>query len=116
MRKSAKPAFSAKTVQAVEMAVVEAEVRGELADAAIEVQDDKTKGLIKSMVAELRRGVTGEIYVASTGQHAPIPKEAVDSNLRYMATEILKDLAVFDIRVGTYVIPPSLCVLCGVEL
>lgn len=100
--------------EAVEMAEIEAEVRGELADTAIDLQDDKTKALIEQMVAELRKGVTGNIVVKDVP--ARISDDAVEANLRYVATEILKDLAVFDIRVGTYNLPSHLCVLCGVEL
>ena len=115
-RKTAVRSVDPRVTEAVEEAEVEAEVRGELADAAYELQDERTRALLDKMVAELRQNVTGNVIVGIAGQGAPISREALDANLRYVATEILKNLAVFDIRVGTYVIPSNLCVLCGVEL
>lgn len=102
--------------EAVEMAELEAEVRGEMAEVAIDLQDDKTKAVIDRIVIELRKEVSGNVIVGNAGQGARISDEALEANLRYVATEILKDLQVFDIRVGTYVLPSNLCVLCGVEL
>ena len=114
VRKSAAALVDNRVQEAVEMAEIEAEVRGELADTAIELQDDKTKALIERMVAELRKEVTGRIVVGDKA--GMISREALDANLRFIATEILRDLQVFDIRVGTYILPPGLCALCGVEL
>lgn len=103
-----------KYAEAVETFEIEAEVRGELADAAIELQDAPTKKLIERMVKRLQGSNKPSIIVS--GEVVPVSETAFLANLRYVATEVLKDLAVFDIRVGTYALPSTLCVSCGVEI
>jgi copper chaperone CopZ len=97
------------------------EVRYELAKEAYDFQDDETKALLDRIVNRLRVGASGYITVRVNGKHGStvpvkIEQQYLDFNLLYVATEILKDLALFDIRVGTYEIPPSHCVLCAAEI
>jgi hypothetical protein len=97
------------------------EIRYELAKEAFDFQDEKTQALLMRIVNRLRMGATGYITVRinkQSGSTIPvkIEQEYLDFNLLYVATEILKDLAMFDIRIGTYKLPPSLCVNCGAEI
>lgn len=97
------------------------EVRYELAKEAYDFQDDDTKALLDRIVNRLRMGASGVITVrinppSSASVPVKIDQEYLDYNLLYVATEILKDLAMFDIQVGTYQFPPSQCVSCGKEL
>jgi hypothetical protein len=45
-----------------------------------------------------------------------IPDETVYHNMFYMAVEIIKDLAVMDIRIANYTHPANLCAMCGTEI
>lgn len=97
------------------------EVRYELAKETYDFQDDKTKALLDRIVNRLRIGASGYITIRINPPHAAsvpvkIDQEYLNYNLLYVATEILKDLAMFDICVGTYKLPPSLCVNCGAEI
>lgn len=97
------------------------EVRYEIAKDAYDFQDDKTKKVIDRIVNRLRVGANGYITVRVNPPHgATVPvkinQEYLDYNLLYVATEILKDMAMFDVKVANYKFPPSLCVGCGAEI
>lgn len=97
------------------------EVRYELAKEAFDAQDEPTHALLTRIVNRLRLGASGYITVRVDPPHgASVPvkidQEYLDYNLLYVATEILKDLAMFDIKVGTYTLPPLMCVNCGAEI
>lgn len=97
------------------------EVRYELAKEAFDAQDEPTQALLMRMVNRLRLGASGYITVRVNPPHGAgvpvkIDQEYLDYNLLYVATEILKDLALFDIKVGTYKLPPTTCVNCGAEI
>ena len=97
------------------------EVRYELAKEAYDFQDEKTQALLDRIVNRLRVGASGYITVRVDPKHGgsvpvKIDQDYLDYNLLYVATEILKDLAMFDIKIGTYKLPPTLCVSCGAEI
>jgi hypothetical protein len=97
------------------------EVRYEMAKEAFDYQDEKTQAVVWRIVNRLRIGASGYITVRVNppgGSSVPVKvdQEYLDYNILYVAMEILKDLAMFDIRVGTYKFPPSQCVTCGAEL
>ncbi len=97
------------------------ETRYEIAMEAYEYQDDETKKVLDRIVIRLRMGANGMIRVRVNPPHGgtvpvQVEQEWLDMNLLYVATEILKDLALFDIKVGTYQFPPSLCVSCGTQI
>lgn len=107
--------------EAVENWKAVTEVRYELAKEAFDFQDEDTQALLQRIVNRLRVGASGVITVkinppANMSVPVKIDQEYLDYNLLYVATEILKDLAMFDIQVGTYQFPPSMCVSCGAEL
>lgn len=110
MRKSANPQVS----EALEDWLSLTEIRYELAEEAYKHQDAATQILIDKMVLKLRSGATGRVVI--DGVSVKVDQVHLDQNLLYVATEILKDLAMFDIRVGTYELPPSQCVGCGAEI
>jgi hypothetical protein len=98
-----------------------AELRGEIAQEAYDYQDDEMKKVIDRIVTRLREASTGYVDVQvnpPSGTVVPVKLEAkyVHFNLLYVATEIVKDLAMFDVRIASYKFPPSLCVACGAEL
>lgn len=113
-RKTKAPVAKSAVDPLVEEWQTMAEMRGELAQEAYDAQDVATQKLLDKIVNRFRVGASGTITVK--GVPVTIDKKYLDYNLLYVATEILKDLAVFDIRVGTYVLPSSLCVTCGAEL
>lgn len=97
------------------------EMRYELAKDAYDFQDEDTKKVIDRMVDRLRVSASGYIKIALNPPHSgvipvKIEQEYLDYNILYVATEILKDMALFDIRVASYQFPPSQCVSCGAEL
>lgn len=114
-------ATKARVDEAVEEWKSLTEVRYEMAKEAYDFQDEETRTLLDRMVNRLRIGASGYITVrvnppASQTVPVKIEQQYLDYNLLYVATEILKDLAMFDIRVGTYTLAPSLCVSCGAEI
>jgi hypothetical protein len=94
------------------------ELRGEMAQVALDAQDEETQGLILRIADKLAESASGYVMVKVGGKlvRVEVESELVKANTLFVATEILKDLALFDIRVGTYVFPPSLCASCGAEL
>lgn len=97
------------------------DLRYELAKEAYDFQDQDTKEVIDRIRDRLRLAATGYISIHVNPPHgsivqAKIEQEYVEYNLLFIATEILKDLAYFDIRVAGYKFPPSQCVSCGAEL
>jgi len=95
--------------------------RYKLAMRAFDAQDDKTKDALLLMVERLRSLSTGQIRIWPNGRReasivVPIEPEQIDQNLMYLATEILKDLSLFDIKVANYEFPPSYCIECGDKL
>ncbi len=111
----------ARVKEAVEEFKVITEVRYEIAKEAFDFQDEGTQKIIDRIVSRLRLGAKAYIDVhvnppAGSVVAAKIEQKYVDFNLLYIATEILKDSAMIDVRVGTYKFPPSLCVQCGAEI
>jgi hypothetical protein len=97
------------------------EVKYEIAREAFDLQDDKTKEVIDRMVETLRNYTTGYINVQlqpPTGALVPVrlDNEYLGYNLLFLAVEIVKDLALLDIKVANFKFPPSMCVKCGAEL
>ena len=97
------------------------EVRYEIAKEAYDMQDEQMRGVIDQMVRRLRLSTTGYVNVhinppRGSIVQAKLDQKYVDFNLLYVATEILKDLALMDIKIGTYKFPPAMCVTCGAEV
>lgn len=96
---------------------VEAKERYTTARKLYEKQDDETQEALDKMTALLCRIARKNMWVGVGKKDdrivLQIPEETIYANMFYMANEILKDLALFDIRVATYTFPPDTCVECG---
>lgn len=83
-------------------------------------QDDDTQDAWDRMTTLLCRIARKRMWVGVGKRDdrvvMTIPDETVYHNMFYMAGEILKDLATFDIRVASYTFPANMCVECGTEL
>lgn len=97
------------------------EIRYRIAKAAYDAQDQKTQRVIRSIQDQLLVGATGTIRVFpdGTGGHSVAVKvefEYVEYNTLYVATEILKDLAMMDVQVANYTFPTVYCADCGKKI
>lgn len=96
-------------------------IRYEMAKDVFDHQDEDTQEVLQRIVDRLRLSATGYITVSVNPPHSAvvpvkIEQQYVDFNLLFIATEILKDLATFDVRVASFEFPPSLCASCGAEI
>jgi len=95
--------------------------RSKIAKAAYEAQDEETKealDLLRSRVATMS---SGYIRIFPNGKRnpsiaVPIAWELAEQNILFIATEILKDLALMDIQVANYQFPKVYCAECGDKL
>lgn len=102
----------------LEIFALATKARHKIAQAAFDAQDEDTQEAIRMIRDRLSVMATGTIRVFPNGRQNPgittqISSELVDSNLLYMATEIVKDLAFLDIRVENYTFPTTYCAECG---
>lgn len=95
------------------------EIRGIIAQEAFDYQDDLTQEVISRIRDRLREAATGWVSIKLPGQTVysfRVEQDYVDFNLLYIATEIAKDLAFFDVKLANYKFPPLMCVRCGSEI
>ncbi len=97
------------------------EIRFELAMEAFNAQDAATQRTIERIRDRLRLGAQGWITVKLSPPHGgtipvKVEQQYLDFNLLYVAVEILKDLAIVGVKIGTYKLPPMQCVSCGAEI
>jgi hypothetical protein len=109
------------TTKAIEHIQSVSEVKYELAKEAYDEQDRATQAVIDKMVDTLRTYCTGYINVQlqpPTGALVPVKltNEYLGYNLLFLAVEIVKDLALLDIKVASFKFPKSMCAVCGAEL
>jgi hypothetical protein len=94
----------------------ESKKRYERVHKLFERQDDETQDAIERMTALLCRIARKNMWVSagSKGDRVvlTIPEEVIYHNMFYMAVEILKDLAEFDVKVAGFHFPPNLCAEC----
>jgi hypothetical protein len=107
--------------EALEEFKILTELRMEMAQDALKAQDEETQKVIWRIAQRLAVGASGYIKVRVNPPHGSfvpvkVDPELVQANTLFVATEILKDLAMFDVRVANYVFPPITCVSCGVEI
>lgn len=113
---------TAKIVAAqVDLFKLATEARYELAMLAYKAQDKETQAALDLMVIRLRTLSTGQIRIFPNGKGqpgvvVPIEQAQSDQNILFLATEILKDLALMDVKVANYEFPPVYCVECGEKL
>jgi hypothetical protein len=110
-----------KLREAIEEFEALCEVRGEIAKAAYDAQDSETQQVLERIRDRLRLAVTGYVQVMVDPPHSgvvsvKVEQRFLDFNLMFVATEILKDLGLFGIRVASFEFPPMLCTNCGGEI
>lgn len=98
----------------------EAKARYDRARASYEAQDEETQDAVTRMTNLLVRVARKQMWF-TVGKRddriiLPIPEETVYHNMFYMASEIVKDLAVMDIRVAGYTFMAGVCAECGTEI
>lgn len=106
-----------KLREAIEDFEAMCEVRGEIAQQAYNAQDAETQAVLQRIRDRLRLAVTGYIQVQVDPPHSgvvsvKVEQRYIDFNLMFVATEILKDLGLFGIRVASYKFPDMLCTNC----
>jgi hypothetical protein len=97
------------------------EIRYDIAKAAYDAQSTETQEVLDRIRDRLRLAVTGYITVAINPPHSGevsvrVEQKYIDYNLMYVATEILKDLALFGVQVADYNFPDIHCINCGAEI
>jgi hypothetical protein len=97
------------------------EARYKLAMQAYKAQDMQTQDALDLIVERLRTISTGQIRIFPNGKSQPgvvmsIEPALQDQNVLFLATEIMKDLAFFDVKVANYEFPSVYCAECGDKL
>ena len=107
--------------QQVELFESATRARFRIARAAYDHQDNETQRVIDIIVERLRTAGSGYIRIYPNGKRnpsvaVPITLEQQDQNILFIAMEIVKDLALFDIRLASYEFPKVYCATCGDKL
>lgn len=89
-----------------------ADYKGDLALDALVLQDEETQALIGQIHELLLQHSTGDL----NGADRQPAKSAIDQTLMWLAHEIVKDMAVLDVRVANFVFTPNVCAVCAAEL
>lgn len=97
------------------------EIRGRLAIDAFNAQPEKAQMALERIRDNLMLGATGAVRVYPDGKKqqsvlCDVEMEYVEHNALWIATEILKDLAMMDIRVANYKFPEVYCAECGEKI
>jgi hypothetical protein len=119
--KAKRNSWDEEVARQVEIFKMASEARLELAMRAYKAQDKQTRDALDLIVARLRTLSTGQIRIfpeGKTGRSVVVPIEpaTIDSNILFLATEILKDLALMDVKVANYEFPSVYCAECGEKL
>jgi hypothetical protein len=86
-----------------------------MAEEAYELQDSETKEVIDRIRDRITAATTGRVR-ASNGVVIRVDQELSDANVLFISTEILKDLAMYDVKIANFKFPPSYCVECREKL
>ena len=122
IKKKKKPIARAKLEKLIAEKVEEfqeaSERRLEIANESYRAQDEKTRLVIDAIQEYLMQGASGTIrvYVGSEAFAATVDMEYVEYNTLYVATEILKDLALLDVKIANYTFPKGICTECGAKV
>lgn len=120
--KKAKVKELAKVEGPMEIFKRQTEARRKIAQAAYDAQDRDTRAVIDAICDRLSVISTGNAVVYPEGKgNSPgvlvrVPAELTDANILFFATEILKDLAMMDVRVANYEFPTVYCAECQEKL
>jgi hypothetical protein len=110
--------FQQQLDQELQIFTKQAHTRAQIAQRAYDAQDRETRLALDSMVdriISISRGIA-TFKVKGRKVAAEVPAQAVSDNAIYLATEILKDLALLDIRVANFRFDPKRCAECGKPL
>src|SRR4030095_15497519 len=112
---------SAKVNEQLEIFRKQTEARGRIGQAAYDAQEITTKNAIDAIRDRLTIIATGNIRVFPDGKRNPsvsvtISTDLVDQNILFFATEIVKDLAMMDMRIENYEFPTVYCAECQEKL
>lgn len=107
MARKSLAAFSARDIATEEFEAV-TEYQHELATEAYKAQDAETRIAIDKLVHVLKQ--------YSTGSKLNTSADMIDKALFVVAVEVVKDLALLDLRVEGFVFPQDACVKCGEEV
>ena len=119
MVRKAKPlTFEEKVEREVRIFNEQSRARAQMAERAYNAQDVETREALDSMVDRIISCSRGLIAVRVDDRKvaAAIPVSAIRDNALYLATEIVKDLAVLDIRIANYRFEKDICVVCGEKI
>lgn len=88
--------------------------RAKHAQIIFDYQDGQTRDAIMFISHHIASLATGKIYVklGKTRHVVDVEPKAVQQNSFYLATEMLKDFAIMDIRVANFKFDPKLCGEC----
>ena len=94
------------------------EIKADFAQEVYDAQDDVTKKALDVIIYTLRSSATGYISLQLQppfGQTVPmkIDNTYLGFNLKWLAVEIAKNLAILDLRVAHYEWPNHICSRCG---
>lgn len=96
----------------------QSKARAKIAKRLYDVQDGETKEALDSMVeriVSISRGIAA-FKIKGKKYAAEVSVESTKNNALYLATEILKDLAMLDIRVANFRFNPKFCASCGKQM
>jgi hypothetical protein len=96
-------------------------VRGEAARKAYDAQDKETQAVLDVIQERLLLGANGYVRISPQGAKGEsyavqVSLEDLKKNALFVATEILKDFALFDFKVANYEFPEVFCAACGMTL
>jgi hypothetical protein len=105
--------------EAVEEFEAVTEMKFDIAQASYDKQDADTQKMVDELVRVLTQHATGKITVEVEGvgpMQVKVDDKFIGWNALYIVMDMLKTLALFDIRVGKFVFDSSHCVSCEAEL
>lgn len=104
----------------VEIFREQTESRAKVAQRLYDSQDTETRGAIDAMAERIVSVSRGLLSVTPNGSKdavvVTLSTDLIQKNAFYLATEIVRDLAMFDVRVANFRFDPKLCAQCGVPL
>lgn len=106
-----------KAERELQVFIEQSEARHKIAQRVYDHQDKDTKHSIDVMVDRIVSISRGVVSVKLKGEKErvaiSVPKEQIRQNALYLATEILKDLAMLDIRIAGFQFDAKFCADCG---
>lgn len=124
MSKAKKKTSESKLRELAEQEMLEFQLAAERRYVAAAVKtthlDYDTREAIQRMTDLLCRIGRKQMYFTVGGRQdrivLDIPELTIQHNSFYLACEILKDLAIMDIKIEDYAFAPGVCVECGTEI